>query len=66
MKILILNGPNINFLGIREKEVYGKETYESMCNYILNSFEETDIEIDILQSNVEGCLLYTSDAADEL
>ena len=54
MKILILNGPNINFLGIREKEVYGKETYERMSNYILNSFEETDIEIDILQSNVEG------------
>ena len=54
MKILILNGPNINFLGIREKEIYGKETYESMCNYILNTFEETDVEIDILQSNIEG------------
>lgn len=57
MKILVLNGPNINFLGIREKEIYGTETYETMCNYILNTFEDSDVEIDILQSNIEGELI---------
>lgn len=56
MKIMILNGPNINFLGIREKEVYGTQTYEEMCIYIKENIEE-DMEIKIYQSNVEGELI---------
>lgn len=56
MKIMILNGPNINFLGIREKEVYGTQTYEEMCIYIKENIEE-DMEIKIYQSNIEGELI---------
>ena len=33
MKLLILNGPNLNFIGIREPEIYGKETYNDLCDY---------------------------------
>ncbi len=57
MKILILNGPNLNFLGIREPAVYGKETYEDLCNLIKNHAVEKQIEVSFLQSNHEGALV---------
>ena len=57
MKILVINGPNINMLGIREPEVYGKETYETLCNMIDEYAEEKDIEVEIYQSNHEGSLV---------
>ena len=44
-KILVINGPNLNFLGIREKSVYGDENYNSLCEYIKNSFSSENIEI---------------------
>ena len=52
MKIMVLNGPNINFLGIREKEVYGSQNYEEMCQYIKRNIKK-DIELEIYQSNIE-------------
>lgn len=57
MKILVINGPNINMLGIREPEVYGKETYETLCNMIDEYAEKKDIEVEIYQSNHEGSLV---------
>lgn len=54
MKILIINGPNINLLGIREKNIYGSETYESMCDYLYKKSKQLSIHIEIVQSNVEG------------
>lgn len=54
MKILIINGPNINLLGIREKTIYGNETYEDICYYLYEKSKELSIDIDIVQSNVEG------------
>ena len=54
MKIMILNGPNINFLGIREKNIYGNQNYEEMCSYIKDSIKEKDVELNFFQSNIEG------------
>lgn len=54
MKILIINGPNINLLGIREKDIYGKKTYKEMCTYLHEKAEELSLDIDIVQSNIEG------------
>ena len=54
MKIMIINGPNLNMLGVREKAVYGTKNYEEICNYIKTTGEEKGHEIDILQSNIEG------------
>ncbi|MCQ2776209.1 MAG: type II 3-dehydroquinate dehydratase [Bacilli bacterium] len=54
MKILIINGPNINMLGIREKEIYGTDTYDSLINSLNQWAKELNIEIETFQSNVEG------------
>jgi len=54
MKVLVINGPNINFLGIREKEVYGKENYEYLLNLLKEKAEKESIIIDTFQSNGEG------------
>lgn len=56
MKIMVLNGPNINFLGIREKEVYGSQNYEEMCQHIKKNIKK-EIELEIYQSNIEGELI---------
>lgn len=57
MKILVLNGPNINMLGIREKSVYGEESYEALLAYIKKSAEELGVEAECFQSNSEGELV---------
>lgn len=54
MKILIINGPNLNMLGIREKNIYGDMNYDDMCDYLKNRAAEMGLEIDIVQSNIEG------------
>ena len=54
MKIMVVNGPNINLLGVREPEVYGTKTYSDLENYIEDYCEEKDIEVVVLQSNHEG------------
>ena len=56
-KILILNGPNINMLGVREKSVYGTATYEDLCKMIRYKAKELQIEVEIKQSNSEGQLV---------
>ena len=56
-KIMIINGPNLNFLGIREKDIYGNDDYESICSYIKDKFSDTKVRIDILQSNSEGKII---------
>lgn len=56
-KILVLNGPNINMLGIREKNVYGTETYDDLCAMINKKAKELQIEVEIEQSNSEGQLV---------
>ena len=57
MKILVLNGPNLNLLGIREPAIYGRETYETLCEKIRKRAEELNIEAEIFQSNSEGELV---------
>jgi 3-dehydroquinate dehydratase-2 len=55
MKVIIINGPNLNLLGKREPEVYGNETFEEYLNFLISKFPS--IEIDYFQSNVEGELI---------
>ena len=57
MKILVLNGPNLNMLGIREPNIYGKETYQDLCLLINDYASKNDIEVEIYQSNHEGDLV---------
>ncbi len=57
MKIMVLNGPNLNMLGIREPESYGKKSYLQLEEFIENCFEENGIEGVVLQSNSEGELI---------
>lgn len=57
MKILVINGPNLNMLGIREPEIYGRETYEDLCKMISQHAEKIGIQVEIYQSNHEGCLV---------
>lgn len=54
MNILVINGPNINMLGIREPAIYGGDTYEDLCELIENYADERDIDIELFQSNHEG------------
>ena len=57
MKLLIVNGPNLNMLGIREPEVYGKTTYPVFAEMLHVWAEELGIEIEVYQSNHEGDLI---------
>ena len=57
MKILIINGPNINFLGIREPEIYGRGTYEELVELIKRHAEKRGVTVDFYQSNHEGDLV---------
>ena len=63
MKILVLNGPNLNMLGIREPDVYGKETYQSLIDKIERCAKELGIEVVCKQSNHEGVLVDEIQAA---
>ena len=57
MKITVINGSNINMLGIREPDIYGRETYDDLCNMIKEHAAQRGIEIEIYQSNHEGDLV---------
>lgn len=57
MKILVINGPNLNLLGTREKNIYGSLTFESLCNDLVEFGKELGIEIINYQSNIEGELI---------
>lgn len=54
MKILVVNGPNINFLGIREKDIYGTSKYKDLTNLIKDKAQREGFEVGIFQSNHEG------------
>lgn len=57
MKILVINGPNLNMLGIREPEIYGSKTYADLCGMISGYCKEKQIAVEFYQSNHEGCLV---------
>ena len=57
MKILILNGPNLNLLGLREPDIYGRKTYADLKAYIAAVCRDEDIGFEIRQSNLEGDLV---------
>ncbi len=57
MKFIIINGPNINMLGVREKDVYGSRTYQDLVKYLEGICAEKGVEAEIYQSNHEGCLV---------
>ena len=56
MKIMVINGPNLNMLGIREKNIYGTFSYDDLCKYIETypNYKERDIDFTFLQTNHEG------------
>ena len=57
VKLLVINGPNLNMLGIREPQHYGSRTYAQLCSMIEKHCEEKGIEVEIYQSNHEGDLV---------
>ena len=63
MKILVLNGPNINMLGIREPDVYGKESFADLLALLEQTAKEEAVQITQYQSNHEGCLVDQIQAA---
>ena len=54
MKILVINGPNLNLLGIREPDIYGKKTYSDLVDLINETASELGVEVEVFQSNHEG------------
>jgi len=64
MKILVVNGPNLNLLGTREPQVYGGQSFESYMNILRQHFK--DIEIDYFQSNWEGAMIDKLHEADRV
>ena len=57
MKILVINGPNLNFLGIREKNIYGTQDYNYLLKLLQEKGEQTDTQITVFQSNHEGAII---------
>lgn len=57
MKLLVINGPNLNFIGIREKDIYGTKSYKDLVKYIKNIANECNVKVKIYQSNHEGDLV---------
>ena len=63
MKILVINGPNINMLGIREPGIYGSDSFETLCSTVKSHAEGAGIEVKLFQSNHEGALVDEIQAA---
>ena len=57
MQILVINGPNLNMLGVREPDIYGRETYKDLDEKIENHCAEREVTVEIFQSNHEGDLV---------
>lgn len=68
MNILILNGPNLNMIGIREPKIYGSKTYSELEEFLYGLTSKYSIELDVKQSNLEGILIdllhYSNDRFD--
>lgn len=63
MRILVINGPNLNMLGVREPEIYGSESYAGLCRRITDHAGERGVSVEIFQSNHEGELVDQIQAA---
>ena len=57
MKLLIINGPNLNLLGLREPDIYGRQDFHALEQFILASCEEAGVEAELFQSNHEGAIV---------
>ena len=57
MKFLIINGPNLNLLGLREPDIYGKQDFKALQQFILNACNEAGVEGELFQSNHEGAIV---------
>ena len=57
MKVLVINGPNMNMLGLREPDIYGKQTYADLVNVLRQRADELGVDISFVQSNHEGDLV---------
>lgn len=57
MKILVINGPNLNMLGIREKGIYGAETYDDLVRFVSGVCRELNVQAEFFQSNHEGSIV---------
>lgn len=57
MKLLVINGPNLNMLGIREKHLYGAQDFQALCEFIRKTAQELHVEVELYQSNHEGDLV---------
>ena len=56
-RILVLNGPNLNMLGIREPNIYGKQDYQSLIDFVTATAKEYNLQVEVKQSNYEGELV---------
>ena len=57
MKILVINGPNLNLLGIREPDIYGRQTYDELVAFIGKTAKDCDVEVEVRQTNHEGVIV---------
>ncbi len=57
MKLLVINGPNLNLLGLREPDIYGRENYAALLELIENTCAQRGIEVECFQSNHEGAIV---------
>lgn len=57
MKLLIVNGPNLNMLGIRERNLYGAQDYDALCDFLRAQAQHLNVEIELFQSNHEGAIV---------
>ena len=57
MKFLVINGPNLNLLGRREPDIYGKRDYAALCEHIKASAAKADVDVDVMQTNHEGVIV---------
>jgi 3-dehydroquinate dehydratase-2 len=63
MKILVINGPNINLLGLREPDIYGSRDYAALLEFIQGVCAEAGVEVECMQSNHEGAIVDAIQAA---
>ena len=61
MKLLVINGPNLNFLGIREKGIYGTQNYQNLVDMIQDKASASGCEIECFQSNHEGAIIQSNE-----